>query len=403
MKLDNISRKDSLEIDFVPIYFIQFQSTNHFLIIDDLKLFCQIYKTLEKMTEEKSETNNPCCEDTASFLKEYSLNKIQSEGIPQLKRLCCTKPNVNNLFSAINQHAISSIDYHIVLLRLEPADFSKINDAVRAVLRLYPLKQNLEDVFIVLSCELLDSREKSKKISTRRAAIFKNLEKAQLAKLYNEIEKRKLHSKLYNARKNELVSFSDSSRGLKKGNIRSRNEAVFCYIQDRNVLCGSEDICQDCIKSQILENEHKQIKGDTKIKTDFKIRLGITSQDSFQIVETEKLRKYDLLANDVEIISFGINWNGIVTKYPRKYVKRLIVLNKTSGINAEESWKSGPEPTPPLIQPNNVEIVLNILKQKIKNLKFWIEELNININIESDLKEENAYYDKNILNEKFIK
>ncbi|TBU08704.1 hypothetical protein CWI38_2228p0010, partial [Hamiltosporidium tvaerminnensis] len=182
-----------------------------------------------------------------------------------------------------------------------------------------------------------------------------------------------------------------------------RNEAVFCYIQDRNVLCGSEDICQDCIKSQILENEHKQIKGDTKIKTDFKIRLGITSQDSFQIVETEKLRKYDLLANDVEIISFGINWNGIVTKYPRKYVKRLIVLNKTSGINAEESWKSGPEPTPPLIQPNNVEIVLNILKQKIKNLKFWIEELNININIESDLKEENAYYDKNILNEKFIK
>ncbi|TBU06518.1 hypothetical protein CWI36_0435p0030 [Hamiltosporidium magnivora] len=108
---------------------------------------------------------------------------------------------------------------------------------------------------------------------------MKNLEKAQLAKLYNEIEKRKLHSKLYNARKNELVSFSDSSRGLKKGNIRPRNEAVFCYIQDRNVLCGSEDICQDCIKSQLIE-------------------VGITSQDSFQIVETEKLRKYDLLAND---------------------------------------------------------------------------------------------------------
>ncbi|TBU02849.1 hypothetical protein CWI39_1078p0010 [Hamiltosporidium magnivora] len=34
----------------------------------------------------------------------------------------------------------------------------------------------------------------------------KSLEEAQLVKLYNKIEKRKLLSKLYNARKNELVS-----------------------------------------------------------------------------------------------------------------------------------------------------------------------------------------------------
>ncbi|TBU00825.1 hypothetical protein CWI36_1521p0010, partial [Hamiltosporidium magnivora] len=68
--------------------------------------------------------------------------------------------------------------------------------------------------------QLLDCLEKSKEISTRRAAILKVennnkthlalikgflkvkyrlVEEAQLAKLYNEIEKRKLHSKLYNA------------------------------------------------------------------------------------------------------------------------------------------------------------------------------------------------------------
>ncbi|KAK1348514.1 hypothetical protein LUQ84_002118 [Hamiltosporidium tvaerminnensis] len=97
--------------------------------------------------------------------------------------------------------------------------------------------------------QLLDCLEKSKEISTRRAAILKVennnkthlaliksflkvkyrlVEEAQLAKLYNEIEKRKLYSKLYKARKNELVSVSDSSRWLKKGNIRPRNEAVFC-------------------------------------------------------------------------------------------------------------------------------------------------------------------------------
>ncbi|TBT96513.1 hypothetical protein CWI39_3745p0010, partial [Hamiltosporidium magnivora] len=92
--------------------------------------------------------------------------------------------------------------------------------------------------------QLLDCLEKSKEISTRRAAILKvennnktylalikgflkikyrlveevtkkSLEEAQLAKLYNEIEKRKHHIKLYNARKNELVSVSDSLRWLK--------------------------------------------------------------------------------------------------------------------------------------------------------------------------------------------
>ncbi|KAK1349735.1 hypothetical protein LUQ84_001383 [Hamiltosporidium tvaerminnensis] len=126
--------------------------------------------------------------------------------------------------------------------------------------------------------QLLDCLEKSKEISTRRAATLKvennnkthlalikgflkvkyrlveevtkkNLEEAQLAKLYNEIEKRKLHSKLYNARKNELVSVSDSSRWLKRGNIRPRNEAVFCYIQDRNVFWGADGVCQHFGKS----------------------------------------------------------------------------------------------------------------------------------------------------------
>ncbi|TBT98436.1 hypothetical protein CWI39_2434p0010, partial [Hamiltosporidium magnivora] len=49
--------------------------------------------------------------------------------------------------------------------------------------------------------------------------------------------------------KNELVSVSDSSRWLKRGNIRPRNEAVFCYIQDRNVFWGADGVCQHCGKS----------------------------------------------------------------------------------------------------------------------------------------------------------
>ncbi|TBU01692.1 hypothetical protein CWI36_1283p0010 [Hamiltosporidium magnivora] len=152
----------------------------------------------------------------------------------------------------------------------------------------------------------------------------KSVEDAQLAKLYNEIEKRKLHSKLYNARGNELVSVNDSYRWLKKGNIRLHDETVFCYIQDRNVFWGADGLCQRCNKSgkavdhiatrcekmlghdynrrhtevarclhilllnrykfkslkrigshsvqEILDNEYAEIRVDTRIKTAIKIR-----------------------------------------------------------------------------------------------------------------------------------
>ncbi|TBU11007.1 hypothetical protein CWI38_1433p0030, partial [Hamiltosporidium tvaerminnensis] len=473
-----------------------------------------------------------------------------SKLISRVKRLCHTILNAKKLFSAINRHAISLINYHIGVLRLEPADFSKLDDAVRAVLvknkihlrpgckeRLYlprtELGRGLHSVELRsehMLLQLLDCLEKSKEISTRRAAILKVennnkthlalikgflkvkyrlVEEAQLAKLYNEIEKRKLHSKLYNARKNELVSISDSSRWLKKGNIRPRNEAVFCYIQDRNVFWGADGMCQHCGKSgktvdhlstrcekmlshdytrrhnevvrclhllllnrykfksskrirshsvqEILDNEYAEIRVDTRIKTDVKIRnnrpdifildkkknkitlieVGITSQDSLQIVETEKLRKYDLLTNElgliykvsVEIIPYMITWDGIVTKYHKSHLKRLeipmnveayiqsIVLKETvetisfdrrrgleSGLNAEESWERASmgvimraemheEPTPPLKEEKREEDGAKNSKPKNKARYIsqggtTLEEPTNNINKESDLEEE---------------
>ncbi|TBU11755.1 hypothetical protein CWI38_1052p0010 [Hamiltosporidium tvaerminnensis] len=349
--------------------------------------------------------------------------------------------------------------------------------------------------------QLLDCLEKSKEISTRRAAILKvennnkthlalikgflkvkyrlveevtkkSLEEAQLAKLYNEIEKRKLHSKLYNARKNELVSVSDSSRWLKRGNIRPRNEAVFCYIQDRNVFWGADGVCQHCGKSGktvdhlatrcekmlghdytrrhnevvrclhlLLSNRYK-FKSSKRIRshsvqqflimiiTDVKIRnnrpnifildkkknkitlieVGITSQDSLQIVETEKLKKYDLLANElgliyrcsVEIIPYVMAWDGIVTKYYKShlksleipmnveaYIQSLVLKNRAetisfnrrrrheSGSNSEESWERASmgiimrsevheEPTPSLKEEKREEDDAKNFKSKNK-------------------------------------
>ena len=61
------------------------------------------------------------------------------------------------------------------------------------------------------------------------------------------------------------------------------------------------------------------------------IEVGITNQDLLQTVETEKHRKYDVLANElgliykvkVKIIPIVMTWEGIVTIYHKKYLKEL--------------------------------------------------------------------------------
>ncbi|TBU13241.1 reverse transcriptase [Hamiltosporidium tvaerminnensis] len=402
-------------------------STNHLLFIDDLKLLAKDSSTLSAMTgeakeflevieleinKEKSATNDKCCEDTAALLEGVSVYKYlgiieDSRGIPTC-----------NSFEIVQSKLISRVER--LLLRLEPADFSKLDDAVRAVLvknkihlrpgckeRLYlprtELGRGLHSVELRSKHMLLKLKivwKKSKEISTRRAAIFKvennnkiqlalikgflkvkyrlveevtkkSLEESQLAKLFNEIEKRKLHSKLYIARKNELVSVR---------NIRPQNEAVFCYIQDRNVFWGADGMCQHCGKSS------KTIRVDTRIKTDITlIEVGITSQDSLQIVETEKLRKYNLLANElgliykcnVEIILYVMTWDCITVETisfdrrrelePRLYAEESY---ERAELNGAKHLK-GKNDTPLISEGGTT-----------------VKEPTININDESDLEEE---------------
>ncbi|TBU05663.1 hypothetical protein CWI36_0601p0020 [Hamiltosporidium magnivora] len=165
------------------------------------------------------------------------------------------------------------------------------------------------------------------------------------------------------------------------------------------------------------------------------IEVGITSQDSLQIVETEKIRKYDLLANElgliykcsVEIIPYVMTWDGIVTKNSKLHLKRLklpmnvqayiqsIVLKKAfetisfdrrrrhdASIDVIMKSEMYGEPSHPLKQASREE----------DEEATAFEELTININEESDLEEETTVVkeveemDKNrktILTQHFIK
>jgi hypothetical protein len=66
------------------------------------------------------------------------------------------------------------------------------------------------------------------------------------------------------------------------------------------------------------------------------VEVGITSQENLQQVETEKLRKYDVLANELTqihgfktlIIPYVMTWDGVVSKYHDIYRRRLEISDR---------------------------------------------------------------------------
>ena len=72
-------------------------------------------------------------------------------------------------------------------------------------------------------------------------------------------------------------------------------------------------------------------RDDKKRREIIFIEVGITSQDQLQIVENEKRRKYDVLANEMgamhncktRIIPYVITWDGIVTKFHKSYANEI--------------------------------------------------------------------------------
>src|SRR5690606_35945729 len=111
-----------------------------------------------EMNKDKSATNTEACAEDATLLEgiqsykylgitetatssipKETFIKVRDEIINRTKRLCETKLNSKNLFKGINEHAISVINYHIGVLKLEPSDFSKLDDEIRKVLMDYKI------------------------------------------------------------------------------------------------------------------------------------------------------------------------------------------------------------------------------------------------------------------------
>ncbi|TBU18502.1 hypothetical protein CWI38_0240p0030 [Hamiltosporidium tvaerminnensis] len=111
---------------------------------------------------------------------------------------------------------------------------------------------------------------------------------------------------------------------LKKESVRPCDEALLCYVQDKNIFRGAEDVDHHSnTSSKTLY--HVATRSEKNLSHDYTIRHNEV--------------RYDLLANELDLI------------YKLTYAKRLqiprnieayiqsIVLKETPGLNAEKSWK----------------------------------------------------------------
>jgi hypothetical protein len=110
-----------------------------------------------------------------------------------------------------------------------------------------------------------------------------------------------------------------------KNNKKLRLHKVVDEIENNNAIIKVDKI----IKTDIIVKHNKPDifvfnKKEGRITL---IEVGVTSQFNLEVVEMEKLRKYEILAKelkqiykvDVELIPIVCTWDGIITKYGRMY------------------------------------------------------------------------------------
>ncbi|KAF7683872.1 hypothetical protein TCON_0926 [Astathelohania contejeani] len=124
---------------------------------------------------------------------------------------------------------------------------------------------------------------------------------AQRKLLYDEINKKKFHEKLYRARSNELVSLKDSSTWMKYGNIDPLAEGIYCYIQDRNVFWRDDALqCQHCGKAK-KSIDHLAIGCNRMLGHDYTRRhnevlrcIHLLLANKYGFKKSKKLRSYSI-------------------------------------------------------------------------------------------------------------
>ncbi|XP_015189380.1 PREDICTED: uncharacterized protein LOC107073304 [Polistes dominula] len=371
-KLNSIYPMVNVEIEKDKSYM-----TNHLLFIDDIKLISKDKEILKRLMTE-----------VMKFFELVGLEKNKEKSATNCRAL---ELEANFIDNRNFYKYLGVTEYSNRILNIEPEVFEGIDAQIRLILikngihlqpackeKLYLSRKELGRG--LCSLEFKSEREYLRvKYNLSNNNTLKDLYDSQRKNLYNKINAKPVHKILYKAEENQMVSILDSSIWLSRGNVQAKSEGIMCYVQDRNMFNSDKQICPHYKASrktvdhlatrceQMLDHDymrrHNEIvkclhlllckkynikaakrlrghsvqqvvsNGQTEIRVDTTIRTDITVKCNKPdiLVESEKLRKYDILANKLtqiysfqtKIIPFVLTWDGIVTKYHRKYKEAL--------------------------------------------------------------------------------
>jgi hypothetical protein len=135
-------------------------------------------------------------ENRKSEVTKETGERIKNEILKRIEMICKSGLNGRNTIAAINEYALSLINYYVGVIPMEHSDFQKIDDEVRKLLvkyRIHLQPENTERLYLPrkelgrglgnivqkserMELQLFTMLEKSKNSSLRRAAILKVME-----------------------------------------------------------------------------------------------------------------------------------------------------------------------------------------------------------------------------------
>nr|XP_027202540.1 uncharacterized protein LOC113796462 [Dermatophagoides pteronyssinus] len=324
--LEPLSRLLNNTFEKVPCDEDSLLERNHLCFIDDIKLIAFDTNTLESMCEltnqslltmglkinqDKSNTNVTSDRVVGGFLNETNTYKYlgivensESQIVEQnkfilkdkikkrIEELCQTRLNGVNMFRAINEYAISSINYYVGVVDFSPEEFKDIDKEIRQILNKYKiiwksanndrlyLKRNelgrglinVEEHAELMMFKLLNHLESRPEtrvvVENERTNIaplgyireyiqakykfndlnfdFKDIQMEQYMMRLEKIKEKKLHGILFSD-DDHHIDIRQSSIWLSHGNISAREEGALCALQDRNLFYDQRR-CETCNK-----------------------------------------------------------------------------------------------------------------------------------------------------------
>jgi hypothetical protein len=382
--MDPLSKKLNGTYPMIEVKLDELHYTcNHLLFIDDLKLFAASDEQLEimvketksffktvglEMNAEKSATNSTSCENYAKLLESHEgykylgitetkesrntedmFTKILKSIESRVEALCRSNLNAKNLIRAINEYAISQINYYVGIIEIEPDQFKEIDSAIRRILikhhvhqqpsckeRLYLPRDelgrglcNVEHKSERMLLQLIKTLDLNQDLILRRKAILKMenernshlskiatflkvkynlqeeinntiLEEAQKSSLFSEINNKVNHAKLFRLRKDPLISMKESSIWLRNGNISPREEGSLTALQDRNIFLEKGIKCPHC-NDKYKSVDHMATQCDRMLSHDYMRRhnealrcIHLQLCLNYGIKKSKKIRNHSL-------------------------------------------------------------------------------------------------------------